>query len=70
MQFIVLQFSRLLDKVLYPLKRHTLNFIDILQQPLNITFSYANQKYITKVKKNIGSKTYSSGITGEYLHPP
>ena len=27
------------------LKRLTPNFVDILLQPLNITYSYANQKY-------------------------
>ena len=36
---------------------------------INITFSYANQKYDTKVKKNMGLKPYSSEIRGKFLHP-
>ena len=32
-----------------------MNFITILLQPFNITGSYANYKYIAKVKKKMGS---------------
>ena len=44
-----------------------MNCMDNLLHPLYITFSDANQKYITNIQKNMGSKSYSSEITGNSL---